>query len=292
MITVFTPTYNRKDRLVKLYESLLKQNYNDFEWLIVDDGSEDDTIEYVESIKKTSLIKINYFKQKNSGKHIAFNKGVELANGDVFICVDSDDVLAPFALKTIDNVNNRYKNNSQICGYIFQKGYNINEPLYKHYKSKEFIANYNEYIINGQFKGDKCEVFKTDILKQYKFPVLDKEKFLAEGFLWSEIGSTYDYVFVDKIIYLCEYLKDGLTNQGRKLRINNPLGGMYHAKFYINKNFKLIIREKNALLYMTYAQFAKFDLIELIKESNFKILLSINIIPSIILKKIWQSKYL
>ncbi len=286
MITVFTPTFNRLEKLKQLYECLKKQTNKDFEWVIVDDGSTDDTLKYLSKIKQEEKITIRYETQKNSGKHIAFNKGVELAKGNIFICVDSDDTLVENALERINFFEKKYKNQKDICGFVFLKGYSKEKSVTAHYKSKEFIENYNEYIINKSFKGDKCEVFYTSILKKYPFPKLGEEKFLAEGFLWSKIGKDYNYVFIDEIIYLCEYLEGGLTKSGRSLRINNPYGGMRHAYEYLEKNYRLKIKAKNMLLFLTYAKFANYK-----GKEKRGILKGMMIIPSVILYHYWKKKY-
>ena len=291
MITVFTPTFNRKNELNRLYTSLNNQTFTDFELLIVDDGSTDGTEEYVAELQKEDA-RIYYYKQINSGKHVAFNKGINEANGDAFICVDSDDRLISEALEKINSIYEKYMDRDDICGFVFQKGVDINNPLYKHFKGDEFIEDYIKYINNGNFKGDKCEVFITRILKKYRFPVFKNEKFMAEGFMWSKIGKQYKYVFVDTVIYLCEYLDNGLTKQGRKLRINNPLGGMNHASEFLDKCFNIKVRQKNALLYLTYARFASLSIGKIILNSKYKILLCINVIPSLILKYTWKKKYL
>lgn len=258
MITVFTPTYNRKNQIIILYKSLQNQTYTNFEWLIVDDGSTDGTINEIQKYMKEKKIKIRLFCQKNSGKHVAFNKGIKEAKGELFICVDSDDYLTADAMYWINHIDEKYRDNLLICGYVFLKGYTSEKPVTDYYSNYESIENYNDYIINKGFKGDKCEVFRTNILKQYQFPIFDKEKFLAEGFLYSHIGRKYQYVFVNEIIYLCEYLSNGLTKSGRKLRINNPQGGMAHAQEYLDPKYYLLkIRIKNYLLYYTYARFYK-----------------------------------
>lgn len=293
MITVFTPTYNRGKFLIKLYSSLCKQNYDDFEWIIIDDGSTDQTENIINKfIMENKIKKIKYFKQKNSGKHVAFNMAIDKAKGDLFICVDSDDLLVENALNTILQFYKKYKDKN-ICGLVFQKGYSMEKRINKKYKSFEFIENYNNYIINNEFKGDKCEVFVTEILKKYKFPVFKNEKFLAEGFLYSKIGRKYDYVFIDKIIYLCEYQENGLTKSGRKLRINNPLGGMEHAKEYLDRNiYKPKIVLKNYLLFYTYSRFYKM------REHGFHIKIDKNILGvisyyfSYILYFYWKKKYI
>ena len=102
MISVFTPTYNRGYIIDKLYQSLLEQTDKDFEWIVIDDGSKDETEEYFETIMKNdNPFPIYYQKVPNGGKHRAINKGVSLANGEMFFIVDSDDYLLPFAIERI-----------------------------------------------------------------------------------------------------------------------------------------------------------------------------------------------
>lgn len=258
MITVFTATYNRKKDLTNLYDSLCNQTYKDFEWIIFDDGSLDDTFSFVQRIKKDNLINIKYFYQDNKGKHVAFNKGIQLAEGSLFICVDSDDVLTLNALFEINKLYEKYKNISNICGFVFLKGYDENQPVTKMFNKYESVENYNDYTINAGIIGDKAEVFLTDVLKKYSFPQYDDEKFLAEGFLWSKIGRKYNYVFKNEIIYLCKYLPGGLTKSGRSLRFNNPLGGLTHAYEYLDlKEYSLKVVLKNCILYDIYKHLTK-----------------------------------
>lgn len=85
-ITIFTPTYNRAHLLPNLYEFLIGENYENLEWIIVDDGSTDNTKEVVNTFKKQNILNIRYFYQANQGKHVAYNKAIEEADGDLFIC--------------------------------------------------------------------------------------------------------------------------------------------------------------------------------------------------------------
>lgn len=101
LLTIFTPTYNRINELERLYSSLISQTDFRFEWLIVDDGSTDDTENMVVSWLDTSPFPIRYIKQPNSGKHVAHNLGATEASGEYFICVNSDDWLEPNAVETI-----------------------------------------------------------------------------------------------------------------------------------------------------------------------------------------------
>ena len=124
--SICTPTYNRKNLLENLYRSLLAQTDNDFEWIVIDDGSEDDTEEYMQKIlKENNKFEIRYYKQKNGGKHRAVNKGIEIAKGQVFAIVDSDDVLIENAVEKIKKGFSEIKEvNKKFAGVAFQRGKN------------------------------------------------------------------------------------------------------------------------------------------------------------------------
>ena len=114
--TIFTPTFNRKELLGKLYSSLQNQTYRDFEWLIVDDGSTDGTEEGVKEFINEKKLDIKYFYTENGGKQRAYNFGVEKAEGELFICLDSDDEYVETGLETILRYWEKYENNNEIAG--------------------------------------------------------------------------------------------------------------------------------------------------------------------------------
>ena len=214
MITVFTPTYNRKALLPRLKKSLESQTSQDFEWLIVDDGSCDATNEYIETIRKSSKLNIRYYYQKNGGKHIAFNKGLDLARGDYFLCVDSDDFLVDNAIEIIEE--NVKKIDKNIIGLIFRMDYgemNINTTWTTIDKKMLFPDEIKErYGIT-----ESALVTRTSVLQKYRFPIIrnksgDIEKFSPEGLLYNQIVKDGMYMAINKTIYIGEYQNDGLTN--------------------------------------------------------------------------------
>ena len=209
-------------------------------------------------MKNEGIIKINYIYKKNGGKHTALNIAFKKLTTELAIILDSDDRLIPNAIDKILDYWSKYKNNKNIAGMVFLKGFNEDEPMTNRFIKDEYIGNYNIEIINSSFVGDKAEVFKSSILREYSFPEFKNENFLAEGFLWSKIARKYDMVFINEIIYIANYLEDGLTKAGRKLRIKNPLGGMEHSKEYLDKEvYNIKVRIKNTILYNIYYYFAK-----------------------------------
>lgn len=228
MVTVFTPTYNRAYILPKLYASLRAQTSCDFEWLIVDDGSTDETERLVkEWLADNNKFHIHYYKQANGGKHRAINKGVQFAQGKLFFIVDSDDYLTPDAVETLITWEMQLENNGQkFCGIAGERA---------SIKSGKIIGtpnNFGEYVDATALErekyniyGDKAEAFYTEVLKRYPFPEINGEKFITENVVWYRIANDgYLIRWYSKPIYMCEYREDGLTRQGNKLFANNPKG--------------------------------------------------------------------
>ena len=164
-LTIITPTYNRSDLLINLYNSLVNQTNNNFIWLVIDDGSTDDTKEIVEKLKKENKIKIKYLLKENGGKHTALNLAFKNLETNFSIIVDSDDTLTNDAVETIYNYNNKYFSDNKICGFCFLKGYSLNESVVSFPKDEE-VSTITDYVINAGLNGDKCEVFKSSILEK------------------------------------------------------------------------------------------------------------------------------
>lgn len=211
-VTVFTPTYNRGYAISNLYNSLCRQSNSDFEWIVIDDGSTDNTESIIrELINKNNKFEIIYKKQNNEGKHIAINHGVRIANGELFFIVDSDDYLIDTAIEKIIHweVSIRDKNNyaglSGLKGNL--KGIAIGDGF-----PNEFVDYTSIELRNQGYKGDKAEVFYTQILKNYPFPKFSNETFLDEAIVWYKIANDgYKIRWFNEVIYICDYLEDGLT---------------------------------------------------------------------------------
>jgi glycosyltransferase involved in cell wall biosynthesis len=246
MITVFTSTYNRAKELSKLYRSLIKQTYKDFEWLIIDDGSEDNTSHLIHKMKSENKIKIEYVHKENGGKHRAINLGVKLAKGELFFIVDSDDFLPEDSLENICFFWNNIKNKKAYGGLTFRK-FDIKQKriLGKKFDKKIFDSNHID-LENMYGAFDKAEVFSTEILKKYPFPEIENEKFVPEGYIWTKISLDYKMKYIDKIIYFCEYLDDGYTKNFKKNFKKNPKGfRISYLSILKNKKYKIIKKIKS-----------------------------------------------
>lgn len=224
-ITVFTPTYNRGDLLPILYNSLVEQTYKDFEWVIVDDGSTDTTEAIVKDWLVENIIKINYYKQKNGGKHRAINKGVDLAKGELFFIVDSDDYLPTTALKIVNEKYKEAKGKYEIAGVAGRRMFK-DENIVGSNNFKEILTNSIDIRYKYNVTGDLVEVFEVEVLKQYPFPEFDNEKFCPEATIWNRIAVAHNLYFFNEGIYVTEYIAGGLTANIVKIRMQSPQGAM------------------------------------------------------------------
>ena len=142
LLTVLTPTYNRGKYLPRIYDSLKNQTNNNFKWVVVDDGSTDDTAKIFEDIEKdNSILDISFYHKENGGKHTAINFAMPYVDSDLVLILDSDDYLTNDAVQLISDKWQQYKNDSNICGFSFLKGRNIGEPLTVWYPEDEFVSN-------------------------------------------------------------------------------------------------------------------------------------------------------
>ena len=230
-ITVCTPTYNRQYTLEKLYLSLKRQSFHNFEWIVVDDGSTDNTEELFEQyLADENFFPIRYVKTENGGKHRAINKGVQMAQGELFFIVDSDDYITDNALETINQVERTIpvENKHRYGGICGLKGQNEMSII-----GSTFDGNYLDITMLERPKykifGDKAEVFYTEVLRKYPFPEYDGEKFVTECVVWDKIAADgYLLRFHNHISIICNYLSDGLTANGLDKYKNSPKGwGLY-----------------------------------------------------------------
>lgn len=228
--TIFTPTYNRAYIITKLYDSLLSQTCFDFEWLIVDDGSSDNTEELVSGFN-TDKFNITYIKQQNGGKHRAINRGVKIAKGELFFIVDSDDFLTPNA---VEKIIKYWKGKDRDClGLCFRKfNYKTGETIGRKFPYQGLYATSIQLEFVYNIKGDKAEIFRTDILRQYPFPEIEGENFCTENVCWLAMskGKPNELLCADEPIYGCDYLEDGLSHNIKIIMKANPKGYILHDK--------------------------------------------------------------
>ena len=230
--TVFTPAYNRAYILEKLYASLQRQSFRNFEWLVVDDGSTDDTAALLKKLQQEeNFFPIRYLKKANGGKHTAINAGAEAARGELFMIVDSDDYLTENALEQADILEKSVPGDERqkFAGVCGQRGYDSQNPIGTTFDGDTLDITVLQRMENG-ITGDKAEIIYTDVMKKYPFPVFEGERFLTECVVWNRMAADGWWLrFSQDIMIVTHYLQDGLTSQGQQtLFEKNPRGyGLY-----------------------------------------------------------------
>lgn len=223
-ITVFTPTYNRAYILQTLYQSLQRQSYHNFEWLVVDDGSNDNTRQLLETWQaESNTFPIRYIFQENGGKCRAINHGLRLARGELFFTVDSDDYLTDDALEKIAGWEQELPKTEKYCGFAGNRGTTPQET-----PNRLFNGGYLDGTALDRYDcvdGERAFVFYTEIHRKYFYPEFPGEKFLTEAVTWDQMANDgYKMRFYNDIICIWEYLPDGLTRGGYELFLKNPQG--------------------------------------------------------------------
>lgn len=282
MLSIITPTYNRAKELERVYESLKNQTSKNFEWLIIDDGSKDETKKIIKNFLKSKDFKIEYIYKENGGKPSAYNRGVEIANGEVLICLDSDDLLTKEAVKTINDDYKEIKNNTEIAGLVYNcTDLNTNKTIGTNLPNNVIDTYYNIYE-KHQVKGDKLQVIKKEIAIKYPFPIINKEKFVPEALVNNRISLKYKFLYKDKNLMIKEYLDNGYSANYFNLVKKNPLGNrLYFKELYdYKKSFY------NVYGYILFSIYGKIKFKEMLKEHKAKLKIIILYIPVLLISKV------
>ncbi len=229
-ITVFTPAYNRAHTLPRTYNSLLKQENKDFIWLIVDDGSTDNTAELVkEWQQKDNGFEIRYVFKENGGMHTAHNSAYENIDTELNVCIDSDDMLSEGAIEAILKkwTSVRNDNYAGIIGLDADFDGNIIGNGFPHDMNETTLGGY--YANGGT--GDKKLVYRTDVIKKYPpYPVFEGERYVALGYKYRLIDQDYSLAVLDKVLCDVEYQADGSSGTMWKQYKKNPKGFAFWRK--------------------------------------------------------------
>lgn len=252
LLTIFTPTYNRAYRLTDLYESLKNQSHKDFEWIIVDDGSTDNTKELIAGWITERIMPIRYFYTENGGKHRAINRGVIEAHGELFFIVDSDDYLSEDALEIIIRNYKSISNNNNFAGLSGLRAYPNGTKVGGEEDWDVIDCNSIDFRYKYKVKGDMAEVFKTSVLKEFPFPEINGEKFCPEALVWNRISQKHKIRYIYHKIYICEYLPDGLTSTIIKVRRNSPIASSIYYSELSRMNIPTIQKIKAAINYWRF----------------------------------------
>jgi glycosyltransferase involved in cell wall biosynthesis len=221
-ITVYTPTYNRAYCLGRLYESLLNQNTKCFEWLVIDDGSTDNTKQLIEKWLNENKINIKYHYQPNKGKQEAVNFAHSLIENEINLCLDSDDFLTDDALIIILEKWKIIRKMDNISGLVGLDVFKDGSIVGTKFPEKVSFAKFSNFQ-KLKIKGDKKFVFKTSVINSYpNYPCISNEKFPAPGYLYRLIDKDYDLFLINEILCVVEYLNDGISKNKFKQYAQSP----------------------------------------------------------------------
>ncbi len=238
-LTVFTPAYNRAGKIKVAYESLKRQTNKDFVWIVVDDGSTDETADVIKGFQDEDKVDIKYYFRENGGKMRAHNTGVKNCETELFVCLDSDDHLSDTA---VDDILNAWRDAKERCrseagsaseedtpdrlaGIIAYKGENVVRVLNGNTFPKKLgrVVSFRELYRSG-FKGETTLVFRTELLRENLFPEIEGEKYVPEDVVYDRIDEGHVFFLLPRILTICELMSRGLTDRARELRYEAPTG--------------------------------------------------------------------
>lgn len=283
-ITIFTPTYNRSYILHKAYESLKKQKEKNFVWMIIDDGSTDNTEIIVNEWINEKKVDIIYYKIKNGGKANAFNYAIEKTSTEYFLfALDSDDIIVDNGIEIINKILEK-DNHYNIYSFI-NKVSNTENSIkcdYSKLEGKSFVEALNE----GLIKIETVNLFKTEYLKKFKFPQIDNEKFFTEAYIYYQMDCPVKWNEI--VLEEANYLDDGLTKNTTKLFVKYPTSWYMYNKLRLNKT-----KSYNKILKYTI-YLISFGLLSnnrknIMKDSKYKFL-TILLFPLGVLGKLYLKK--
>lgn len=290
-LSIITATYNRGYCLVNIYESILRNSrFNEVEWILVDDGSDDNTEELVDMWIREKKLKINFLKKKNGGKTSAIKMGFDSnPTGEYTFVLDSDDYLSDNALdiilKELNVLSDKY------IGILGLKSYTNGKVVGERFSLSE--SNYIDlYFGKKSIKSDKLFVIKTNLYKDcYELP-FENEKFLPDNIPYINANSKGLYKLINEVLYLGDYLEDGMTSNVVKMALNNINGFIYEKKRLQCEKLYIIHRIINTVKYINYSILDKRNLKQIVSLAGDKFLTAILYLPVLLGLYFYRKKIL
>lgn len=253
-ITVFTPAYNRAELLPRLYESLKRQTSKNFMWLVVDDGSTDNTRELVEGwVKSTGDFEVQYVYKKNGGLHTAYNTAIENLKTELAVCIDSDDYMPDYA---IEEITDFWKKNGSdeyagIVGLDSLENGEIIGDLLPDQKTINLIS-----LLMGKYNltnGDRKNVIRSDLYKKVApMTVYEGEKNFNPHYMHLQISQEYDFLVLNKSLCIVEYQTDGMTNNMIRQYYTSPNSFAQTRRLYLSfKDAPFKFKMRNSIHYVS-----------------------------------------
>lgn len=225
--TVFTPTFNRAHTLHRVYESLKKQTCSDFEWLIIDDGSTDNTEQLISEWQKEASFSIRYIWQTNRGHGHTTDEAVKIAKGFIFFRLDSDDGCFPRALENVKRYWDAIPEEQKpfyvgICGLCEDEH---GKMIGDRFPQDTSDMNWLELKYKFKIKGERCQFFILDILKKYPYPKT-LGNYFPPGINWSRIARHYKLRCVNEVFRIYYQDLNGKTDRIMKAKPQKVAAGI------------------------------------------------------------------
>jgi glycosyltransferase involved in cell wall biosynthesis len=254
-VSIITPTYNRANTLPRLYHSILGNSKLGIEWVVVDDGSGDDTQALIKTYQRQNEVSINYIRKENGGRHTAINTGVEHSNGAFAMIMDSDDWLLPGGLEGLlqvwDSIGHDDSYGAVTGNCLDHNGHLIGSRI----PSDSMDADFVTIRAVHRVKGDKKELLRTSVLREFPFPEFPGEKRVPTSLVLLRISSKYRSRFVNVDVCAKEYRQDGITANLSKISVSSALGSRLNCAEHASyAKAPLSYRLRNA------AHFVRFSL--------------------------------
>lgn len=230
LVSILTPTWNRSRTLPALRASLEAQSSKAFEWLVVDDGSTDETPALLDSWKGQTSFPFRAFRTANGGKHRALNRGIPEARGEAVFVVDSDDELPARSIERIMEQWTIVAPDHNLVGLAGYRAHRDGRRIGCEFPRERKMASSLELVWGFGCRGDRAEVFRRSVLLSNPFPEFDDENFLTEAVVWNRIARQGVLLLVPEVLYMCDYLEDGLSARSLELRVRNPRGSLLYYR--------------------------------------------------------------
>ena len=254
-LTVFTSTYNRAELLTRLYNRLADQSSRDFEWLVIDDGSTDETPGLLKKWENDGKIEIHTLKCNNGGRHRAINIGLRHAQGEYFFIIGSDDYMLPDGVETIIEEMDRLEGEDMI-GVAFRTIHPDGSPIGPKLPLPRIKSDEIDLRQIRRISGDCSEVFLTSVFRdKFTFPEFEGEKFVPEALIWNRMAESYNLLYIDRAVGVVVYQPGGLSSRIVEIRRNSPRGSMtYYSELTHNPRVPFIRKCRAAINFWRFSR--------------------------------------
>ena len=280
-LTVFTPAFNRAHTLSRTYQSLCRQTCKDFEWLIVDDGSSDNTRELVDGWIKENIIPIRYIYQENQGMHGAHNTAYRNIKTELNTCIDSDDYMPDDA---VEKITSFWKENGseKYAGVVGLDAYTNGDIIGQRFPENLKETTLRDYYEKYHGSGDKKLVYRTKVIQSYpEYPLFPNEKYFALVYKYNLVDEDYPLLLSNDVYVIVEYQDDGSSRGMWKQYWKNHNGFAFYRKYDMSYTHSWKRRWMDNVHYVSHSIRSRNG--RFLKESPMKGLTVLTLIPGLLL---------